>query len=583
MKVEVALLNRAKLLKGKALFQSYQKQQLHFMRERQSIPEREVQYCMKHIYDKAKEAILLLGYALDYRFLDEEGSKFLDLAMMDYMRETNQLIDCRRCLLCRERRERSDMRKSHFIPKSVLKKLGKVVASEGEHKFLLPLGGRISLQSPGECTFWMLCKICEQRLSQNGEAAFIKGFFSKVCGDQGPNSGSAVIPYDSWLYEFCLGIIFRGLATERFAAFLNADEVYHVFLACREYLKDLPVKLDSAQSSGAVNVNGQSKAKDSQEESVLCKPLKQLEVSLLINPTTLKENEHVKLELLATILQTMGTPFLSTIRLYDGKRAPSLTAHFFAAHFGNCNIITKFQPSVQTELPPWSIVNPAGGHYTLYDESQRWGHFPPGFWTAEVAGTLRFAQVVLDFFTRTPSQLSTHEQHPVSISSVESKKPENLLEVSDVFPSEAKVNHVIFSDFCRAPLFVNYLPKGYRVITSANGFVHTIQLPPNHQYVLHATVTQNEGKWATICLITNQNNKSTYLIGVFCRKSWQIIDWVFTNDGKEQANLNPGSCLEASFSNKRESQRKILELLPQVLKSKGFYNFSSFTQQLSCR
>ena len=53
-------------------------------------------------------------------------------------------------------------------------------------------------------------------VSQNGET----DFFSKVYSDQGPILESDSVPYDSWLYSFSVGMIFRGLATEHFAAAL---------------------------------------------------------------------------------------------------------------------------------------------------------------------------------------------------------------------------------------------------------------------------------------------------------------------------------------------------------------------------
>ena len=149
MKIDQDTLNRAKLLKGKALFHSYQRLQMQFLRERQFLSEREINGRINHVYSKAKESILLLGNALDHEFLDNEGSRLLDFAMMDYMRETNKLQDCRRCLLCRERKERSEIKFSHYIPRSILKKIGKEYITDDDHKFLLPVDGRIAPHSAG--------------------------------------------------------------------------------------------------------------------------------------------------------------------------------------------------------------------------------------------------------------------------------------------------------------------------------------------------------------------------------------------------------------------------------------------------
>ena len=587
MEVKQETLNRAKLLKGKALFHSYQKQQLQFMKDRQFIPECEIQHRLKHVYNKAKEAILLLGNALDNDFLDDEGSKLLDFAMMDYMREINQLYDCRRCLLCRRRKEKNDIRQSHFIPKSVLKKLklGKEIVAEGGNKYLLPLDGRISLKSPGECTFWMLCKVCEQRLSQNGEMDFMDKFFSKVYSDEGPILGSDSVPYDSWLYSFCVGMIFRGLATEHFAAALNADEVYSAFLVCREHLKNLPVK-----GTAASPLHGEDQTQEQPPSSTLDfhTPNRTLEISLLINPITLERNvDSVRLKQLAIMLKTTGSPFLSTARLCDGKPALSHTVHFFIAHFGNCNIIVKFQPSEETKLPTWSIVDPISGVYTIHEEIQRWEHFPPGFWSAQLAATFTLERVALDFFVRAKAYATASSTSEENVESQIAMGTPSTLEVSDVFISTESVPEVdstFFSDFCRAPFIVNHLPKGYKITTFNSGFVHTIKLPPDHQFLLHTTIVdKNEGICTTVFLVANSNRTSTYLIGVFSGQHGQIIDWVDVKATKGEDSFTLENPPEINTSLERETQQKILKVFPQVLKARGFHTFHSVLQQISCR
>lgn len=588
------VVNKANLLKGKALYHSYQKEQLRFMKERRFISEQEVHHRIKHVYSKTKEAIVLLGNALDNDFLDGEGSKLLDFAMMDYMRETNQLNDCQRCLLCREKQKKNDICKSHFIPKSILKKIGKDFVVEGDHKYLLPMEGRITMKSPGECTFWMLCRVCEQRLSQNGEAIFMEKFFSKVYGDQGPILDGSIVPYEKWLYDFCIGIIFRGLATERFASVMNVDEVYNAFLVCRDHIKKLPAKTAAVSSPSA----SLSKQEGTGDDSLLKLsglkihvPEKDLEISLLINPVSLKDDgDSLRLKQLAVMLQTTGSPFLSTARLGDGKPALSNTAHFFAAHFGNCNIITKFQPSKEVNLPSWSLVDPNKGVYIIHDETQRWGHFPPGFWSAQLAATYSFQQVTLGYFTRAKSRHQTGKGSPASQKDEHiTIEPETLnqLEVSDIFPSMESVPEVdrsFFTDFCRAPFVINHLPKGYVTTTFVSGFISTIHLPPGHQFVLHAKINNNEGRFTTVLMVTNENHTTISLIGVFSGQRGQIIDWVEVKTG----NWNESTCTlksypEADASLERETQQRILQELPNILKARGFYSFSSVLQQISCR
>ena len=88
--------NQAFLLKGKSAFHLYTLQK--------SIPKNlsAKEYHQRHLscYAKAREAIVILGKALDLNTMDEEGSKMLDIAMMDYILAPKNLKDIKRCLLC---------------------------------------------------------------------------------------------------------------------------------------------------------------------------------------------------------------------------------------------------------------------------------------------------------------------------------------------------------------------------------------------------------------------------------------------------------------------------------------------------
>ena len=103
---------KAILLKGKSIFYIYQPAIRFITINKQSLPKEKVAQILNDCLPYIKEAILLLGDALDRYSLDVEGSRLLDLAMMDCMREANQLGKCKRCLLCREQNE---LKKSHVL------------------------------------------------------------------------------------------------------------------------------------------------------------------------------------------------------------------------------------------------------------------------------------------------------------------------------------------------------------------------------------------------------------------------------------------------------------------------------------
>ena len=83
----------------------------------------------------------------------------------------------------------------------------------------------------------MLCGKCEGMLSKDGEDKFCRFFFNKIY-----NTGNANklklgqrLKYGSWLYLFCVGLIFRT-AGSPMGFCLNATEMEELLCKCRECL-----------------------------------------------------------------------------------------------------------------------------------------------------------------------------------------------------------------------------------------------------------------------------------------------------------------------------------------------------------
>ena len=53
-------------------------------------------------------------------------------------------------------------------------------------------------------------------------------------------SQSKDIVYDRWLYLFCIGIVFRGIAYISRKSYVNNNELYSLFVKCRECLLKAP-------------------------------------------------------------------------------------------------------------------------------------------------------------------------------------------------------------------------------------------------------------------------------------------------------------------------------------------------------
>lgn len=232
----------AKLLYAKALFHFYKKE----LRSLSKYSNDKKKYKLRHTscYLKVKEVILMLGTALDYKYLDCEGSKYSDLSMIDYASETNNLKSCKRCVLCRNK---APLKRSHLWPESLLKLYKSGVDSPANHKLFYKIGedGTLSTFSPHQLSYWMFCSDCEQLLCKHGETQYVPLIKDYIYDESDPNSSSRHlhIRYKECLYYFCIGLVFRGLVSPdphvSITAFTNEDEIYELLLLCRRALLNL--------------------------------------------------------------------------------------------------------------------------------------------------------------------------------------------------------------------------------------------------------------------------------------------------------------------------------------------------------
>ena len=557
---------RASLLKGKALAYLYRKHFVNFMCKRSSLSEMAIKEESAGLLDEMKKIVRFLGQALDANCIDAEGSQLLDTTMLDCMREFDKLIECRRCLLCRKRTSKKNMRRSHMVPLSVLKKLVVItpyIDKSDDQKVFLPLTGKLTLKTPRECTFGMLCDVCEQRLSQNAEMQFVEQFFSKVHTNEGSVKEAVTIRYDASLYIFCLSIIFRGLAIERFSSLLNADEVYVLYDYCRRFLSALPAK----KLLGSVT----SAPIEPLPASAPC-------VSFLITPTFhAKDAPSVKTQLLCSELNTTGIPFLGLVNLDTGKPTLSRQAHFFVGHFGNCNIIVKFGPSSKVLLPKSATISYSNGIYYVPEEHLRNSSIPPGLWV-QLLGAGFTVQKTLSTFMLTDKLEAKRMKERNQMEDVStSGKIETAEELEWLRNSIPGIDSRYLSDFINAPTTAVYLPKGYHIHYSTLGFVNKIELPTSHQVILHCS-NQYDDKKHVILLCTGKE-ENLYLIGHFRGIRAQVLEYLPLPDVDDEL---LGNLEEKSTICERETQKKLLQYLPKLLEARGFHGFHSFAHFLQC-
>lgn len=355
------IIQKAKILKAKSLYYAYQGNQRVYLRNRSTAPAKVIEPMKAKLYRMTKECILILGAALDMSQFDEDTSEILDRAMIDYVRETNSLKDCKRCLLCRCKKE---LRRSHIIPKSILKEIAvDLMTDDDDHKVFLPLIGKTVKKSAGEVTYWLLCADCEERLCQNGENQFSEQVFQKVCPNRCIFLSDISIQYGRWFYDFCIGLLFRTLAiSDQHHIMEHSYDLYKLFALCRDHLLCMSPLLKVESTEGKINQKAIS-------DLVLSN---QLQVYFFVNPTiNLSSTGNLKLPGL----------YLSPFNLETGTYQHNNKRSFFCAHFDSFNILIQLgDNSYCPNFHPTAIINPSGGVVNVPHEYIRWRQVPAGVW-----------------------------------------------------------------------------------------------------------------------------------------------------------------------------------------------------------
>ena len=350
--LDVTHMNLATLLLGKAVFKLYQEENKLYLAYKESFSKRELHMWEESQSLKVKSVIWCYNKA-DALHDDELAMQF-DMAMMECICGKNDLHQLSRCMLCLKGGQK--LKRSHIIPKSVLDNFRKAVKQYKGNKLFQLSSALKSSQfeskyfSDKTLTRYMLCEQCEALLNVGGEQPFYKDFFKKIYDPLNPEclTITHALSYKEWLYHFCLGYIFRGIA-----AFIgipdvtNAVEFYTLFKLCRQYLlnKELEPKLLP-------------------------------KVHIFINPTSppLEYRQHWTQE----VLVGPAAFYFADRTLLDGVVSHYPEVHFFIAKVGIICILVRFSPSEGFELPMTSLIDPSGGTFVVPAEHERSVHLPLG-------------------------------------------------------------------------------------------------------------------------------------------------------------------------------------------------------------
>ena len=519
-----------KILKGKSLFHIFRKDQLCLRSAR--ICEKDYRFLHAQCYEKTKDVILLLGLALDSGCLDPEGSKFLDLAMIDFLHETNRLNDCSRCLLCREKKV---LLRSHLWPRALL---DHATSKSVSKKLMLSWDKNGRWFGPKEVTFFMFCKTCEEILNKHGEYLFVAKFFQKIC-----DLTTKEIEYDKWLYQFCVGVIFRCLAQRHMEKFLNGDELYEVFLKCRQLL--LSFKFVAAHPMDTDSIN----------------------VFLLLSPLKLKTEE----KFLNQVLQMAGLFAVEEFRLGDGVISIPREAHFVLCHFGTLNFLLKLKPSKEVQLPSSALISISNGVFEIPSEEERRALIPNGLWM---------------FFRHLAQDIETKWlQIPAKQLELLSKFDEELYSSFTSSNTAVQIKpHSVTGSF----KVINTMPQPFEILRSSSqpSFVN---LENGHRILLHYNIVHTNNVEETLFLAVGPGKgfglSNPYVIyHEYYPTGLQFTSGFFiSKENLEAQDYLPNSkpkALLSQFQSLQNFRVHVSRLLDSILNQKGLSSIESLLQKI---
>ena len=410
----------------------------------------------KDALGEVKRVILTLGILVDDNTIDDEGRKYLDLAMVEYIRVTNNLSACQRCLLCYSK---TQLKSSHVIPNFVLSGFAKGMKSTSSKKVYCTLDGSSDYKeyTPRQAAWWMLCGKCENLLSKD-ESHFAKEFFYLIYekSDADNPTREAQIQYSQWLYQFAAGLIFRALVinAKGIVGFLNDNALYKVFANLRKIL-----------------LNPENTAANYPD------------IGIFVNPLSLPETD---LSISSTIHRLLNMPGFVSLVEDDEKlnyfQIPRIANHLLI-HLGIINIVAVF-PGGKYFLPKENIIDPHSGVFIVPAESERLEKLPTFVWNSLTLAAETLEEADIQVTQERLKATSLNDSPPVAVQKVFGmeeavKNDKAFIKKHGFQPSSDPAFPKVF----------DFLPSG---ITVDRSKANQLVLPLGHRLLLHQTLNSKE-------------------------------------------------------------------------------------------
>ena len=143
-------------------------------------------------------------------------------------------------------------------------------------------------------------------------------------------SHSKDIVYDRWLYMFCIGVIFRGIAYMSRKSYVNSNELYNLFVKCRECLLKAP-HIDDVENLPMVEI--------------------------LISPSSPNPGDE-KHGFIHSAMRMLYQFTIGITDLQNGVFSFPQEAHLIVlAQIGIINILVKLPPSHGIPAPPGCVID----------------------------------------------------------------------------------------------------------------------------------------------------------------------------------------------------------------------------------
>ena len=548
----------AKLLKGKAMFHVYQRKLMYLMKNRNYISKPTAKKLVDECLVCIREAVSCLGSVFDEHLIDEEGSRLLDWAMMDCVRETNQLNLCKRCFLCRQGGR--DLIHSHIIPESFLRNTIKHKQVSSKKPLLFGLD-KYQLKSAGDCWLWLCCRRCELTMSQNAENDFCRLF---------PCSGN--VHYSSWLFNFCITIIFRTLSCVKFPRSFNDLEVYEALLFCRRHLLSLPVKINQQ-----VHIFS---------EDVLSQICKCCDVHVCLEPYIFSTPSDIMFEDGYNSLLAM--PWLSCHRLVDGRMDQAGLSHFFVVYYSEISFLLRFSPSAKFPLPECLRISQQSGDFSFPQRDKVATLIPRGLYML----THRISLKKFQDFSQHLHELSLKgAKKLVSSGHFFSEIMENFNNISSIADESYSESISLNFETINKPQ-MRFLPQEFEIVQphSYTLLRKRVSLPEGHQIILHHVIEESDECCSVFLAVGNSTafpSNRPYVAFLYKMKYVSYLDGAFIADvdGKicfTHFILNHDVAIQCRpyVQNLIDTVQESLSLL--LLKN-GYTSLQALVQHLKCR